>query len=96
MPKRVQFNQPPTNTSDIQTRSWFDWFNSIFSRVGEGPLLIQGYAVASLPDVTINGNTGSTDPFSSIIFVRDETGGSSLAFSDGTNWRRLSDRAIVS
>lgn len=31
-----------------------------------------------------------------IIYVDDETGGSVLAFSDGTNWRRVTDRAIVS
>ena len=30
------------------------------------------------------------------IFVTDETGRSVPAFSDGTNWRRTTDRAIVS
>jgi hypothetical protein len=31
-----------------------------------------------------------------LIFVPDEAGGSTFAFSDGTNWRRVADRAIVS
>jgi hypothetical protein len=31
-----------------------------------------------------------------MIFVINETGGSVPAFSDGTNWRRVTDRAIVS
>ena len=30
------------------------------------------------------------------IYVSDETGGAVLAFSDGTNWRRVTDRAVVS
>ena len=30
-----------------------------------------------------------------IIYVSNETGGSVLAFSDGTNWRRVTDRAVV-
>jgi hypothetical protein len=31
-----------------------------------------------------------------VIYVTDETGGATLAFSDGTNWRRTTDRAIIS
>ena len=31
-----------------------------------------------------------------LIYVSDETGGSVIAFSDGTDWRRVTDRAIVS
>jgi len=31
-----------------------------------------------------------------IIYVSDETGGATTAFSDGTNWRRSQDRVIVS
>lgn len=33
---------------------------------------------------------------SRVIYVPDETGGAILAYSDGTNWRRVSDGAIVS
>lgn len=31
-----------------------------------------------------------------ILFVPDEAGGATLAFSDGANWRRVTDRAVVS
>ena len=43
------------------------------------------YTVATLPTVIAGG----------WIMVTDETGGYTPAFSDGTNWRRTSDRAIV-
>jgi hypothetical protein len=31
-----------------------------------------------------------------MIFVSNEAGGGTLAFSDGTNWRRVADRAVIS
>lgn len=49
------------------------------------PIQLQRFAVASLPAVT-------TDR---MIIVNDETGGLVPAFSDGTNWRRVTDRNIV-
>ena len=49
---------------------------------------VESYTVAALPDVPSEG--------SGIIFVSDETGGAVLAFSDGSNWRRVTDRAVVS
>ena len=49
-------------------------------------LTVKSYAVASLPTAVAGG----------VIFVTDETGGAVLAFSDGTNWRRSTDRAVVS
>lgn len=44
------------------------------------------YTVATLPAV-IEG---------AIIYVSDEAGGATIAFGDGTDWRRVQDRAIVS
>jgi hypothetical protein len=70
-----------------------DWLNQLDRRLGQGPFLVQGYAVANLPDAT---EWGSSDDFTSLIYIYDETGGATLAFSDGTNWRRVQDRAIVS
>ncbi len=46
------------------------------------------FTVATLPDPIKNEGRQ--------IYVSDETGGATLAFSDGTNWRRVQDRAIVS
>jgi len=31
-----------------------------------------------------------------IIYVSDESSGAVLAFSDGSNWRRVTDGAVVS
>lgn len=54
-----------------------------------GPIRPKSYSVAALPSAATNGA-------GAIIFVSDETGGAVLAFSDGTNWRRVTDRAIIS
>ena len=48
---------------------------------------LTSYTVATLPEASIAGG---------MIFVTDETGGSIPAFSDGNNWRRATDRAVVS
>jgi hypothetical protein len=52
------------------------------------PLPLKSYAVADLPDAGIW--TGA------IVYVSNETGGAVCAFSDGTDWRRFTDRAVVS
>ena len=46
------------------------------------------YTVATLP-------AAATYP-RGVIYVSNETGGATLAFSDGTNWRRVQDRNVVS
>lgn len=45
------------------------------------------YTVATVP--TASGLTGA------MIYITDEVGGAIPAFSDGTNWRRVTDRAII-
>ena len=49
---------------------------------------LTSYTVATLPAVDPN-RPG-------MIFVSDESGGAVMAFSDGTDWRRCTDRAVVS
>jgi hypothetical protein len=51
-------------------------------RVGTAP-------VSALPSASGSGA-------GAFIFVSDENGGATLAFSDGSQWRRVQDRAIVS
>ncbi len=60
------------------------------SVVDDATLLVQAktYTVSTLP-------TAATYP-RGIIYVSNEAGGATLAFSDGTNWRRVQDRAVVS
>lgn len=46
------------------------------------------FTVATVPSAS--GNAGA------MIYVSNESGGATIAFSDGTNWRRVHDRQIVS
>lgn len=48
-----------------------------------------------MPSFTVS-TLPSVNPAGQMLFVTDETGGAVPAFSDGTNWRRVTDRAIVS
>jgi hypothetical protein len=48
---------------------------------------LPSYNVASLPPATQKGV---------LIYVNDEAGGAVVAFADGTDWRRVTDRAVVS
>ncbi len=61
------------------------WFNSDNTTTFFGPAVLKSYTVATLPTAVIGG----------MIYVSDETGGATLAISDGTNWRRAQDLAIV-
>jgi len=54
----------------------------------EGPVRVKSYAKASLPSASAGAGQ--------MIYVTDEAGGAVIAFSDGTNWRRMTDRAVVS
>jgi len=51
--------------------------------------LLTSYTVGTVPSASGSG-AGFT------IYVSNETGGAVPAFSDGTNWRRVTDRAIIS
>lgn len=51
------------------------------------PVLLPSYLKTALPVAA--DNTGA------MIYVTNEVGGAVPAFSDGANWRRVTDRAIV-
>jgi hypothetical protein len=59
----------------------FEYISDIFGPTGDS------FVVASLPSAAQPGQ---------MIYVSDETAGSVMAFSDGSNWRRITDRAVVS
>ena len=52
-----------------------------------GPLVLPTYLKAALPSVSTYAR--------SMIYVSDLTGGAEFCYSDGTNWRRLSDRSMA-
>lgn len=48
------------------------------------------------PSYTVaQSNALTSSPAGSVIYVSDEVGGAVMAFSDGVNWRRTTDRAVV-
>jgi len=48
-----------------------------------------------LPPVTVATLPAAVDNEGSVVYVSDEAGGSTLALSNGTDWRRVQDRVIV-
>lgn len=52
-------------------------------------LLLPSYTVSQLSSLTAS-------PAGQFVYCSNESGGAVPAFSDGTNWRRVTDRAIVS
>jgi hypothetical protein len=80
-PADVQRGLPrPGQTDDIERRV----------RRLEQPQItvLQPFVVADLPD--------AADNLNGLIMVTNEAGGIVPAFSDGTHWRRVTDRAVVS
>lgn len=79
------------NFQEMRSVSWQTLVEALgFSVATDATLLLQlkTYTVATVP-------TAATYP-RGVIYVSDETGGATLAFSDGSDWRRAQDRAVVS
>ncbi|MBK8583275.1 MAG: hypothetical protein IPL86_16100 [Flavobacteriales bacterium] len=55
--------------------------------ISNSPFRLPTFTAATLP---------SASTAAALIYVSDESGGAVPAFSDGTNWRRVTDRAIIS
>lgn len=74
-------------TDSVITASYDLGFLVVGGLIYPGQFVLPSFTVSTLPAANIVGQ---------MLFVTDETGGSVPAFSDGTNWRRVTDRAIVS
>ena len=61
--------------------------NNYAIHIKSGVLGLATYTVASVP--------AASESTGGMIFVSDENGGPVPAFSDGTNWRRVTDRTII-
>lgn len=83
---KLRFDPPKQDLTD-------QWFQQLYNRIKPGPFMIKAYTVATLPSAN---EWSDNSTFSSFVYVTDETGGAIPAFSDGTNWRRVTDRTIVS
>jgi len=91
----MPLNNPPLQqvllgSSGVLSTLWMKWFDLLVRQANDpvvNSLQLKSYTVSTLPSASVAGM---------MIYVSNETGGAVLAFSDGTNWRRCSDRAIVS
>lgn len=68
------------------------WIKQVYENIS-GIDRARSYTVANLPSAS---DFDPEDGGAAYLYVSDETGGATLAFSDGTNWRRVQDRAVVS
>lgn len=53
-------------------------------------------SIVTLPTYTVAGVPAAASNARGLIYVSDETGGATVAFSDGADWRRVQDRAVIS
>jgi hypothetical protein len=65
---------------------WVRLVAASLNRLIIGNPVLKSYTVATVP----TGEPGE------MIYVTDESGGPTPAYSDGTDWRRTSDGAVVS
>ncbi len=81
--------QQPILKTGLFSVPWIQWFQEAYKLIsGNRPFPLQSYLVADLPDA-------ADWPFC-LIYVSDAATGAIPAFSDGTDWRRVDTRAIIS
>jgi len=73
-------------------RDAFTRLNDLIKRTGGE----RGEAFGPLPDYTVATLPSAANNARCLIYVTNETGGATVAFSDSVNWRRVQDRAVVS
>jgi hypothetical protein len=75
-------------SGDMGSAGWFNTNNlTITSIIVSSSIEFPSFTVAGVPSAAVEGK---------LIYVSNEAGGATMAFSDGTNWRRVQDRAIIS
>jgi hypothetical protein len=60
---------------------------SVWTAAAAAPVYLASVTVTSLP---------AAAPAGGLVYVSNESGGPVVAFSDGSSWRRVTDRAVVS
>lgn len=79
-----------TDADGRAERAWYEFWKAT-ARRNKIPVL-SSFTVAQLAATPM---TAAENP-RAVVYVSNETGGATIAFSDGTNWRRAQDRAVVS
>lgn len=75
----------PVTASNVP--AWIRFAATAINQLVAREVSAKAYTVATLPSAEVAGQ---------IIYVSDESGGAVLAFSDGTDWLRVTDRVVVS
>lgn len=72
----------------LLARVWYRWVAHVGAILaGKRPLQLAAYTVAALP--------AAAEWKRCVVVVTDDVGGEVAAVSDGTSWRRTTDRAVV-
>lgn len=88
--QRLSGSEPIRGRFTLEFEAFLTLLLNAVNAVSTGGLVTcESYTVATAPSASGHGA-------GRLIYVSDETGGAVIAFSDGTNWRRVTDRAIVS
>lgn len=86
--KKPPADAPISLANGMVGRGWRTWFQDISRFFGGQPLPCAAFTVSDAPDAALHSGN--------IIYITDEAGGAVPAFSDGINWRRVTDRNIIS
>lgn len=80
--------------ADTISKDLIAWVRALFKQ----PPMLPSYTVAQVAQLDVSEfySSASSNAYSKIIFVTNEAGGAVPAFCDGTNFRRVTDRAVVS
>ncbi len=89
-PKDTIVVDPATGKLVLEWNAFMSSLITAINAVSQGSLVAtKSFTVATVPSAADSGA-------GRVIYVSNETGGAVLAFSDGTNWRRVTDRNIIS
>ena len=99
-PYKIQSRQTGTGTMrpiEIDAGSYMNFNLSGANKLGVGGSFNISYTPFVLPSYTVAGvPSAAALAAGTILYISNESGGAVLAFNDGTNWRRVTDRAIIS
>lgn len=85
--QKEQWTQPDGRLT-LAVYQYFRELDQAIRGLISGPVFLPTYTVSTVPSAAGNAQAW--------IYVSNESGGAQPAFSDGTNWRRASDRAVIS
>lgn len=74
--------------------AWPGWVKDFILQIERSARQYPDFPVP-LATFTVAGVPPAADHPRTLIYVSNEIGGATVAFSDGTNWRRVQDRAII-